>query len=44
MKEQLTVAPILPFLDVDKPTRLCIRTDASRQGLSFVLQQQTNGP
>ena len=37
-KEYLTVAPVLSFFDIDKPTRLC--TDASRHGLGFVLQQQ----
>ena len=38
-KECLTTAPALAFFDVDKPTRVC--TDASRQGLGFVMQQQT---
>ena len=37
-KEYLTVAPVLSFFDIDKPTRLC--TDASCHGLGFVLQQQ----
>ena len=37
-KQHLTVAPILSFFDTNKPTRLC--TDASRQGLGFILQQQ----
>ena len=37
-KEYLTVAPVLSFFDIDKPTRLC--TDASRHGLVFILQQQ----
>ena len=37
-KESLTTAPVLAFFDMAKPTRLC--TDASRQGLGFVLQQQ----
>ena len=32
------MAPILSFFDTNKPTRLC--TDASRQGLGFILQQQ----
>ena len=32
-------APILSYFDQDKETHLC--TDASRQGLSFVLQQKT---
>ena len=34
-KGSLTVAPILSFFDVAKPTRLC--TDGSRQGLGFLL-------
>ncbi len=38
-KESLTTAPVLAFFDVAKPTRVC--TDASRQGLGFVMQQQT---
>ena len=38
-KECLTTAPVLAFFDVAKPTRVC--TDASRQGLGFVMQQQT---
>ena len=37
-KASLTVAPVLSFFNINKPTRLC--TDASRQGLGFVLQQQ----
>ena len=37
-KECLTTAPVLAFFDIAKPTRLC--TDASRQGLGFILQQQ----
>ena len=37
-KECLTTAPVLAFFDVAKPTRVC--TDASRQGLGFVMQQQ----
>ena len=37
-KKSLTKAPTLAFFDVTKPTRLC--TDASRQGLGFILQQQ----
>ena len=37
-KQALTTAPTLSFFDLEKPTRLC--TDASRQGLGFVLQQQ----
>ena len=38
-KECLTTAPVLAFFNVAKPTRVC--TDASRQGLGFVMQQQT---
>ena len=37
-KTSLTSAPTLQFFDPQKPTRLC--TDASRQGLGFVLQQK----
>ena len=37
-KKSLTVAPTLAFFDTNKPTRLC--TDASRQGLGFILQQK----
>lgn len=37
-KQALTSAPTVSFFDPDKPTRLC--TDASRQGLGFVLQQK----
>ena len=37
VKASLTVAPMLSFFDMNKPTGLC--TDASRQGLGFVLQQ-----
>ena len=37
-KESLTSAPTLSYFDPNKPTRLC--TDASRQGLGFVLQQK----
>ena len=37
-KEHLMIAPILSFFDTDKPIRL--RTDASRHGLGFLLQQQ----
>ena len=37
-KQALTTAPTLSFFDLEKPTRLC--TDASRQGLGFVLQQK----
>ncbi len=39
-KDALTAVPILSFFDPNRPTRLC--TDASRQGLGFVLQQQSN--
>ena len=38
VKESLTSAPTLSYFDPTKPTRLC--TDASRQGLGFILQQQ----
>ena len=38
-KQSLTSAPTLSFFDPNKPTRLC--TDASRQGLGFVLQQSS---
>jgi len=34
----LASAPTLQFFDPQKPTRLC--TDASRQGLGFILQQK----
>ena len=37
-KESLTIAPTLAFFDIDRPT--CLSTDASRQGLGFVLQQK----
>ena len=39
-KDALTAVPILSFFDPNRPTRLC--TDASRQGLGIVLQQQSN--
>ena len=39
VKEQLVKSPVLAFFDIKKPTRLC--TDASRQGIGFVLQQQS---
>ena len=39
IKKSLTTAPVLSFFDIHKPTRLC--TDASRQGLGFILQQKT---
>ena len=38
-KQQLVSAPILAFFDLNRPTRLC--TDASRQGIGFILQQQS---
>ena len=37
-RKSLTAAPTLSFFDISQPTRLC--TDASRQGLGFVLQQK----
>ena len=37
-KGSLTIAPVLSFFDANRPSRLC--TDASRQGLGFILQQQ----
>ena len=37
-KKSLMTAPTLAFVDASKPTRLC--TDASRQGLGFILQQK----
>ena len=39
VKQSLTSAPMLHYFDYTKPTRLC--TDASRQGLGFILQQNT---
>ena len=38
-KEHLASASTLAFFDMNKQTRIC--TDASRQGVGFVLQQQT---
>ena len=38
-KKSLTKPPVLSFFDINKPTRLS--TDASRQGLGFILQQKT---
>ena len=38
VKQSLTSAPTLSYFDPDSLTRLC--TDASRQGLGFVLQQK----
>ena len=40
-KDALTTAPVLSYYNASKPTRLC--TDTSRQGLGFILQQQSNG-
>ena len=37
-KRSLTTPPVLSFFDITKPTRLS--TDASRQGLGFILQQK----
>ena len=39
VKKSLTTPPQLSYFDINKPTRLC--TDASRQGLGFILQQKT---
>ena len=39
VKKSLTTPPLLSFFDINRPTRLC--TDASRQGLGFILQQKT---
>ena len=39
-KKSLTTPPVLSFFDISKPTRLS--TDASRQGLGFILQQKTS--
>lgn len=39
VKQSLTSAPILSYFDPVRPTRLC--TDASRQGLGFILQQKS---
>ena len=36
IKDALTIAPVLSYFDIDKPTRLC--TDASHHGLGFILQ------
>ena len=38
VKKQLIMSLVLTFFDLCKPTQLC--TDAIRQGLDFVLQQQ----
>ena len=40
VKESLTNALVLSFFNINNPTRLC--TDASCQGLGFILQQQDN--
>ena len=40
-KESLTSSPTLSFFDVGRQTRLC--TDASCQGLGFILQQRQGG-
>ena len=39
IKQSLTTSPTLCYFDHTKPTKLC--TDASRQGLGFILQQKT---
>ena len=39
-KASLTKPPVLSFFNLNHPTRLS--TDASRQGLGFILQQQSN--
>jgi hypothetical protein len=39
LQEQFYLAPVLSYLDPQKSTHLC--TDASCQGLGFVLQQQS---
>ena len=41
IKKTLTTAPVLSYFDANKPT--CLSTDASRQGLGFILQQNTAG-
>ena len=38
-KQHLSTSPVLAFFNVCQPTRLC--TDASRQGLGFIVQQQS---
>ena len=40
-KDVLTTVPVLSYYNASKPTRL--RTDTSRQGFGFILQQQSNG-
>ena len=39
-KAHLTGAPTLAFFNAERPMRLC--TDASRQGVGFILQQQSS--
>ena len=39
-KDTLTTAPIISFFGANRPTHLC--TDASRQGLGFILQQKSD--
>ena len=39
-KEHLASTPTFAFFDLEKPTQLC--TDASRQGIEFILWQQTS--
>jgi len=41
VKDALTIAPVLSYFDIGKPTRLC--TDAGHHGLGFILQQNTAG-
>ena len=41
IESALTIAPVLSYFNISKPTRLC--TDASRHGLGFILQQNTAG-
>ena len=41
LKNSLTIAPVLSYFDVNKPTRLC--TDTSFHGLGFIIQQNTAG-
>ena len=38
IKKSLTTPPVLSFFDITKPTRLT--TDASKQGVGFILQQK----
>ena len=40
VKEHLVEIPTLTYFNMTRPTQLC--TDASRQGVGFVLQQQSN--